>query len=182
MEDESRTLSRWRTVHVVPSACARTGRAFLARVALCALGHGSVKRGELAHHALILVLDCNALVNVIRLWERGTHLLVCMHRLRVLSEIIEAGKLLATMACKGAFASVFPTGVQGVRNGTGVPPRDVKLAVDSPDMACEVLAARKDHPTFAISTARKCLCGGGTIAFAGVGIGVRGGGSGGGGG
>ena len=49
--------------------------------------------------------------------KEPTHLLVGMHCLRVLSQIIEAGKLLPAMTSKRAFAGMFPTGEQGVRNG-----------------------------------------------------------------
>lgn len=39
--------------------------------------------------------------------ERGTHLLIGMDGLGMLPEVIESGELLATMALKRAFASVF---------------------------------------------------------------------------
>jgi hypothetical protein len=53
-------------------------------------GHGGMERGEVAHHALVLLL------------------LICVHGLCVLAQIIEAGELLGAMAAKGAFARVFP--------------------------------------------------------------------------
>lgn len=52
-------------------------------------GHGGVERGEVAHHALVLLL------------------LVCVHGLRMLAQIVEAGELLGAVAGKGAFARVF---------------------------------------------------------------------------
>lgn len=66
---------------------------FPARLAgLVGCGHGGVERGEVAHHALVLLL------------------LVGVHGLRMLAQVVEAGELLGAMASKGAFAGVFPDG------------------------------------------------------------------------
>ncbi len=48
--------------------------------------------GELAHHVLVLLL------------------LVCVDRLGVLAQIIEARELLAAVTREGALAGVFPVG------------------------------------------------------------------------
>ena len=52
--------------------------------------HGGVEGGEVAHHGLVLVL------------------LIGVDRLRVLAEVVEAGKLFSAMAGEGTFAGVFP--------------------------------------------------------------------------
>ena len=71
-------------------------------------GHGCVEGGEVAHHALVLLL------------------LVGVDGLCMLAEVVEAGELLGAVAGKGAFAGVFPerdkvrsTATTGARRGTG---------------------------------------------------------------
>jgi hypothetical protein len=49
-------------------------------------GHRSMKRGEIAHHALVLLL---------------------LHCLRMLTEIVKMRKLISTMTAEWAFAGVF---------------------------------------------------------------------------
>lgn len=51
--------------------------------------HGSMQRRKIAHHPLVLLL------------------FVSMNGLRMLTQIIEAGELLPTMACERTFASVL---------------------------------------------------------------------------
>lgn len=53
-------------------------------------GHGGVQGGELAHHTLVGVL------------------LISMYGLCMLAQIVEARKLLSTMAGKRTFTSVLP--------------------------------------------------------------------------
>lgn len=53
-------------------------------------GHGGVERGEVAHHALVLLL------------------LVRVHRLRVLPQVVEPRELLPAVAGERALAGVFP--------------------------------------------------------------------------
>jgi hypothetical protein len=53
-----------------------------------------MKGRELAHHALVVVL------------------LVSMDGLCMLTEVVETGKLLCAVTCKGAFAGVFSKGVR----------------------------------------------------------------------
>ena len=57
---------------------------------LVGCGHAGMERREVAHHALVVVL------------------LVCMNGLCMLTEVVEAGKLLGAVAGKGTLASVFP--------------------------------------------------------------------------
>jgi len=52
--------------------------------------HGGVQRGQVAHHALVLVL------------------FVGVHSLRVLTQVVKTRKLLGAMARKRTFTSVFP--------------------------------------------------------------------------
>jgi hypothetical protein len=53
-------------------------------------GHSSMKRGEVAHHLLILLL------------------LISMDGLSMLAQVIQTRELLATVAREGTFTSVFP--------------------------------------------------------------------------
>jgi len=62
--------------------------------------HGSMKRGQFAHHTLILFL------------------LIGVNSLSMLTQIVEARKLLAAMTSKRALASMFP--VRKLRDRTGV--------------------------------------------------------------
>ena len=66
------------------------GLSALACSALGRGGHAGVERGELVHHALVLLL------------------LISVNGLGVLAKIVEARKLLAAMAGEGSFAGVFP--------------------------------------------------------------------------
>ena len=53
-------------------------------------GHGCVQGGELAHHTLVCLL------------------LIGMYGLCMLAQVVEARKLLSTVASKGTFTSVLP--------------------------------------------------------------------------
>ena len=66
------------------------GLSALTRSALGRGGHAGVERGELVHHALVLLL------------------LISVNGLRVLAKVVETRELLAAMAGEGAFAGVFP--------------------------------------------------------------------------
>lgn len=72
------------------SSSSSRGLSALTRSALGRGGHASVERGELVHHALVLLL------------------LISVNGLRVLAKIVETRELLAAMAGEGAFAGVFP--------------------------------------------------------------------------
>lgn len=72
-------------------------RALPARVGGLVRGsHRGVKRGELTHHVFVLIL------------------LIGVHGLRMLAQIVEAGELLATVACEGPLTRVFPGWWKGV--------------------------------------------------------------------
>lgn len=75
---------------VVPATAPRRGKFIRG-------GHGGVKRGEITHHALVLVL------------------FVSVDGLRVLTKVVETRKLFATVAAKGAFPGMFPRR-HGIKN------------------------------------------------------------------
>lgn len=100
--------------------------------------HGSVERGKVAHHGLVLLL------------------LVGVDCLCMLPEVVKAGELLAAMATKRALARVF--------SGLGQLGRRVsKRAV--PDMTGKVLASGEDHATVAKTPALESLCRGRAVAL-----------------
>ena len=100
--------------------------------------HGSVERGKVAHHGLVLLL------------------LVRVDGLSMLPEVVKAGKLLAAVATKRALARVF--------SGLGQLGRRVsKRAV--PDMTGKVLASGEDHATVAKTPALESLCRGRAVAL-----------------
>jgi hypothetical protein len=70
-----------------------------------------MKRSKVAHHTLILIL------------------LISVNGLSMLTKIIQARELFATMAGKGAFSCMFP------------------------DMPSQMFTPREDHPTFTVTPA-----------------------------
>ena len=102
----------------------RVACALLAGVALGTGGHARVEGCELAHHALVLVLDEGVSGDGGESVQEGggRHLLVGVHGLGVLAEVVEAGELLAAVAGKGAFPGMLPVRGSGegqARRGGG---------------------------------------------------------------
>ena len=94
-----------------------------------------MERGELAHHALVVIL------------------FVGMNCLSMLAEIVETRELLGTVTCEGTLAGMF----SGRR---AVVEKKKKKGGEwmVPDVPCEMLTPGKDHAAFAIPPTLEGLC------------------------
>jgi hypothetical protein len=88
----------WSTVRTTNRVVVPTASPSRSQFVCCS--HGGMKRGEIAHHALVLVL------------------FVSVDSLRVLTKVVETRKLFATVAGKGAFTGMFPIR-RGIRSQGG---------------------------------------------------------------
>jgi hypothetical protein len=152
----------WRTLASSPVTVVRsvdgassTTATSAALGSLVGSSHGRVEGGEVLHHLLVLIL------------------LVRVHRLRMLSQIVETRKLLATVAAEGSFPGMFPVEMPIVSNKE-MRPR--KIFIDPPNMTSQVLRTAEYHSAFSVTPTLECLCRGRAITFGDVGSSGRGGG------
>lgn len=94
-----------------------------------------MERGEITHHAFILVL------------------LVSVDSLCVLTKVVKTRKLLAAVAAKRAFTRMFPSRKRNQKEEDFF-----KRRLGAPDVTSKVLAPGKNHATLAIAPALEGLC------------------------